>query len=113
MAAHMITSLLLSRDRCVYVHVRTAWRETFVGKKTSANPAVWWLAKVFSAKFGGVVSFGLAKASNLRKFSPRENLTFHQFAKVFSRSKVSHYGTSFQPPHLYFVAHFMVEVIMA
>ena len=37
---------------------------------------LWLFAKVFSAKFGGVASFGTAKASNLRKFSP---------------SKVSHY----------------------
>ena len=39
-------------------------------KKPFANFAVLWLfAKVFSAKFGGVASFGAAKASNPRKFS--------------------------------------------
>ena len=41
---------------------------------------LWLFVKVFSTKFGGVVSFGAAKVSNLRKFS-RKN---HQFVKVFS-----------------------------
>ena len=31
---------------------------------------LWLFAKVFSAKIGGVASFGAAKASNPRKFSP-------------------------------------------
>ena len=36
--------------------------------KTFVNFVVLWLfAKVFSAKFGGVAYFGVAKASNLRK----------------------------------------------
>ena len=40
-------------------------------EKTFANFGVLWLlAKVFSTKFGGVASFGMAKASNLQKFSP-------------------------------------------
>ena len=52
-------------------------------EKTFANFTVMWLfAKVFSAKFGGAVSFGLAKASN------RENLFFTNSWK-FSPSKVS------------------------
>ena len=42
----------------------------FSREKTSANFAVLWLfVKVFSAKFGGMVSFGAAKASNPQKFS--------------------------------------------
>ena len=42
-------------------------------EKTFAIFAVLWLnAKVFSVKFGDVVSFGTAKASNPRKFSPRK-----------------------------------------
>ena len=45
--------------------------------KTFGNLVVLWLfAKVFSVKFVSVASFGAAKASNPRKFSP---------------SKVSHY----------------------
>ena len=43
---------------------------------------LWLFVKVFSAKFGDVVSFGAAQASNLRKFSPL---------------KVSHYTVSAHP----------------
>ena len=46
-------------------------------EKTFTNFVVLWLfAKVFSAKFGGVVSFGAARASNPRKssFSPIHSL---------------------------------------
>ena len=32
---------------------------------------LWLFVKVFSAKFGSVTSFGVANASNIRKFSPR------------------------------------------
>ena len=43
-------------------------------EKTFADFAVLWLfANVFSAKFGGVVSFGAAKVSNPRKFSPQKS----------------------------------------
>ena len=46
------------------------------------NSMVLWLfAKVFSTKFWVVASFGVAKASNLQKFSPQNRL--HQFTKVF------------------------------
>ena len=39
-------------------------------EKTFANFAVLWLfTKVFFTKFGGIASFGAAKASNPRKFS--------------------------------------------
>ena len=42
-------------------------------EKTFANFTVLWLfAKVFSTKFGGVVSFGAAQANNPRKFSQRK-----------------------------------------
>ena len=38
------------------------------------NFAVLWLfTKVFSVKFGGVVSFSTARASNPRKFSPQKS----------------------------------------
>ena len=47
--------------------------------------------KVSSAKFGGVASFGMAQASNLRKFSLRKSY-FHQFAKVFSLESFALYG---------------------
>ena len=40
-------------------------------EKTFANFMVLWLfAKFFSTKSGGVASFGMAQASNPRKFSP-------------------------------------------
>ena len=43
-------------------------------EKTFANLAVLWLfANVFSAKFGGMVSFGAAKVSNLQKFFLRKS----------------------------------------
>ena len=43
-------------------------------EKTFANFTVLWLiAKVFSAKFGSVASFGTAKANNQRKFSPQKS----------------------------------------
>ena len=59
--------------------------------------------KISSTKFGGMVSFGVAKASNLQKFSPRksyfspiresflrENHIFHHnYLRKFSPSKVS------------------------
>ena len=42
-------------------------------EETFANFTVLWLfAKVFSVKFGSVVSFGAAKASYLRKFSQQK-----------------------------------------
>ena len=37
---------------------------------------LWLFAKVFSGKFGGVASFGAAKRSNLRKFSPQKIVFF-------------------------------------
>ena len=44
----------------------TLYWETFEG----VNFVVLWLfAKVFSAKFGGMVLFGIAQVSNLQKFS--------------------------------------------
>ena len=52
-------------------------------EKTFANFVVLWpFVKVFSAKFGGVASFGAAKVSNLRKFSPRK-LYFSPILKSF------------------------------
>ena len=53
-------------------------------EKTFTNFAVLWLVvNVFSAKFGGVATFGTAQASNLQKISPQKSY-FHQFAKVFA-----------------------------
>ena len=49
-------------------------------EKTFANFVVLWLfAKVFSVKFGGVVSFGTAQASNPQKFSPRKSPSYESF----------------------------------
>ena len=60
-------------------------------KKTFANFAVLWVfAKVFSTKFGSVVSFGAAKASNLQKFFSAKITFFTNLRKFFS-SKVTCY----------------------
>ena len=54
-------------------------------EKTFTNFAVLWL---FSAKFGGVPSFGMAKASNPRKFSPCKSY-FSPIHKSFLLRKFS------------------------
>ena len=53
-------------------------------EKTFMNFVVLWLfAEVFSVKFGGVASFGVAKVSNWQKLSPWKSY-FSPIAKVFS-----------------------------
>ena len=59
----------LSYTVCTVVHVRVHVEVLYSGKlsreKTFTDFTVLWLfAKVFSAKFGGMASFGAAKASN-------------------------------------------------
>ena len=55
----------------------------FRGRKLSRYFTVLWLfAQVFSAKFGGVASFGAAQRAIHESFLC-ENRIFHQFAKVF------------------------------
>ena len=49
------------------------------------------ICKSFLCEIWGVASFGTAKTSNPRKFSPRK-LYFHQFAKVFSLKSFPLYG---------------------
>ena len=49
-------------------------------------------AKVFSTKFEGMASVGVAKGSNPRTFLS-ENRIFHQFTKVFSHDIFPLYGT--------------------
>ena len=57
------------------------------------NFAVLWLfAKVFSTKFGGMASFGVAQMSNLH----RGNHIFHQSAKVFSLESFLLYGIALE-----------------
>ena len=53
-----------------FVDLSIPYRGKLSREKTFANFAVLWLfAKVFAVKFGGMVSLGVAKASNLpRKF---------------------------------------------
>ena len=46
---------------------------------------LWLFAKVFSAKFRGVASFGVAQASYPQKFSLR-NRIFQQFARFLPQS---------------------------
>ena len=53
---------------------------------------LWLLAKLFSAKFGGMVSFDTAQVRNLRKFSLQKNLmVFFTNSWKFSPLKVFHY----------------------
>ena len=56
------------------------------------------ICESFLHKIWGVASFGMAKASNPRKFSPRKSY-FHQFAKVFSLTSFPLYGMLFHTPH--------------
>ena len=57
-------------------------------EKTLVNFEVLWLfKKVFSTKFGGVAYYLVAPVS----ISQKENLIFHQFAKLFSLVNVSCY----------------------
>ena len=54
----------------VLVNYKVPYSRKLSREKTILNFAVLWLfAKVFSGKFGGIASFGVAKASNLQKFS--------------------------------------------
>ena len=54
---------------CLYIILCT--RGKLSREKAFMNFAVLWiLAKVFSVKFGSVASLGMAKVSNLQKFSP-------------------------------------------
>ena len=56
-------------------------------EKSFVNFAVLWLfAKDFSAKFGGVASFGTPQMSNLWKFSP-ENRIFHFVSSFFTSAR--------------------------
>ena len=73
-------------------------------KKTFMIFTVLWLfAKVFSAKFGGVASFGTAKVNNPQKFS-WQNRIFHQFTKVFSLKSF--------PLHVYGIAENLLPGII-
>ena len=86
-------------DKSVWVGPHKHWsHEPYIlysGKllreKTFANFAVLWLfAKFFSAKFGDVVFFGAAQASNPQKvFSAK--IVFFTNLRKFSPSKVFHY----------------------
>ena len=60
------------------------------------NFAVLWLStKVFSAEFGGMLSFSTARGINLQKFSLQKSFFFFcQFAKVFSLKSFQLYGSS-------------------
>ena len=67
----------LQERACDYIIIKTEqlpYSGKLLREKTCANFAVLWLfAKVFSTKFGGVVFFGMAKASNPRMFSLRKS----------------------------------------
>ena len=72
-------------------------------EKTFANFAALWLfVKVFSAKFGGVVSFGMAQVSDLQKFSLQKSY----FSQKFSPSNVSRYIVAWR-----LITRFVFEVL--
>ena len=66
----VVTNKYLLEWHCIYLlYSRKLSRE-----KTFANFVDLWLfTKVFAVKFGGVVSFSMARASNPRKFSPQKS----------------------------------------
>ena len=63
-------------------------------EKTFTNFVVLWLfGKVFSAKFGGVVSFSMARAINPQKFSPQKSY-FSPIRGSFLPQNFQLYGSS-------------------
>ena len=83
-----------SENNCLGLHVVTVYwcvpqvalipySGKLLREKTFTNFAVLWLfVKVFSTKFGGVVSFCVAQASNLWNFSPQK-LSFSPICESF------------------------------
>ena len=77
----------------------------FWGIKLSQIFVILWLfAKVFPAKFQGMVSFDTAKRSDPRKFSPRKSF-FLPIREVFSLESFPLYDTSFNNNGFEFEAH--------
>ena len=71
------------QDSLVFIKLYILYNRKLLREKTFANFAVWWLfAIVFSTKFEGMMSFGVAKA--IPKNVLRKNPICHQFPKVFS-----------------------------
>ena len=63
-----------------------------------ANFAFLWLfAKIFSAKFRGVVSFGVAQVRNPQKFSPQKSYFSPICESFFSLESFLLYGNSWAP----------------
>ena len=64
---HNLLTYMYNLPTCVH---KILYSGKLLREKTFTNSTVLWLfMKVFSAKFGGMASFGTAKVSNLRKFS--------------------------------------------
>ena len=85
---------LTSHSVSVNEHHSVPYSGKLLRQKMFSNSKVLCLfAKVFSTKFGGMVSFGVARVSNSWKFL-RENHIFHQFVKVFSLESFPLYGNS-------------------
>ena len=70
----------------------------YSGKLSREKPFVnfiilWLVAKVFSAKFGGMASVGVPKLIGaIRESFLHENCIYHQFVKVFSLESFPLYG---------------------
>ena len=63
--------LYKNAEPSLFVCIIICTRGKLSREKAFMNFAVLWiLAKVFSVKFGSVASLGMAKVSNLQKFSP-------------------------------------------
>ena len=88
-------TVLLNYLHCIYL----PYSGKLSREKTFTNFAVLWLlAKVFFVNFWGMVSFGMAKVSNPRKFFLRKSY-FHQFMKVLSLESFPLYGWGSLAPH--------------
>ena len=67
---------------CKQKHMRVLYGGKFLKEKTFMNSEILWLfAKVFSAKFWHMASFGGTSEQSTRV--SHENLSFHQLSKVF------------------------------
>ena len=72
-----------SKNVTITISLKTPYSGKLSREKTFTNFTVLWLfAKVIPVKFGGMASFGTAKASNPRKFSPQK-LYFLPIRKSF------------------------------
>ena len=72
--AHTKSLMSCSTDTNSHMTCSIVYRK-LLREKTFANfKALWLSTNIFSIKFGGVVSFGMAQVNNLHKFSPQKSI---------------------------------------